>query len=170
MLTVRGKNCNNDVVPGTNRCYIHGGAAPATLLKAQVQLAALRNPAIDILFNSIIALDQTMEKLQSVQCAACGFPELDTKSTEALIKAAAAAGKTCSMILDRTGLGPRATLEIKQSDGDLDWDHLLVSEQEELLALMTQWEDLKRRIHERLLGQLQPVNTIDGEVLETDSE
>jgi hypothetical protein len=131
---------------------MHGGSGISSLIKAQLALAALRQPAIDIAFNSLITLDTMMEQLQAVTCAACGFPEGDLKEKEQLIKAAIGAAKACALILDRTGLGPKATLEVKQSDGDMNLQLFTLEERAELSALMAQFRDLKERVRVRLMA------------------
>lgn len=158
-MKANGDPCGLAVVPGTNRCYLHGGALPSTLIKAQLALALLRSPAVDVLFNSMISLDTLITQLQSVTCAACGFPEHSgTDEIDKLIKACFAAAKTAAAVLDRTGLGPRSTVEVKQSDGDLDMSALTHDELERMIGLLAQVRALKAEIRARLFGQTQTLN------------
>lgn len=156
LITARGNPCGLQVVPGTNRCYMHGGASPSSLLKAQVALAALRSPAIDVAFNSLIALDRLIEQFQANECPTCGFPNSDLDTKEQLIKACIGASKSAAAILDRTGLGPRATLEVKQSDGDLNLSLFTIEERAQLEALIHQFKHLKEAVRQRLMGVTMP--------------
>jgi hypothetical protein len=49
-------------------------------------------------------------------------------------------------------LGPKATLEVKQSDGDMNLQLFTLEERAELSALMAQFRDLKERVRVRLMA------------------
>lgn len=159
-LTLTGQPCGNQCIPPTNRCYQHGGASPGSLIKAKVALAALRLPAIEVAFNAMMALHILIEQWQSSTCSACGLPMGTLEEKEQLIKAAVGAAKTCMAILDRTELGPKATLEVKQSDGDLNLEQFTLDEQAELHALMAQFTDLKERVRRRIMGVVIDIDAV----------
>lgn len=139
-----GDPCQRDVAPGFTRCNLHGGANPSAKIKAEQALAQARLPACEALFDII-------EKWDRARCPTCGFPSGDTDVQKVIIRAA-------QVILDRTGLGPRATLELaKQSDGDLDLDLLTDAEMAELDALLGQVRTLKTQIKMRL-GMVDPLH------------
>lgn len=145
-----GQPCKMHEVPGTGKCYLHGGASPAAKLKSEMALALLRFPAIEVLQNVLETLNKIIEQFMDDTCMACGYPKGDAEEKEALIKACRSAAQTCSAILDRTGLGPRATLEVKQSDGDLPLNSLTTDERERMMFLLAQMKELKGEIRQRL--------------------
>lgn len=132
-----GLPCQRGVAPGFTRCNLHGGANPAAKIKAEQSLAQARLPACEALFDIIERYDHTT-------CVTCGYPSGDTDQQKVILRAA-------QIILDRTGLGPRATLELaRQTDGDLDLDLLTEGEMAELDRLLTEVRDLKTKIKFRL--------------------
>jgi hypothetical protein len=132
-----GMPCKRQVAPGFTRCNLHGGANPAAKIKAEQMLAQARLPACEALYDII-------EGWQRDRCAVCGYPSNDTDMLKTIIRAA-------QVILDRSGLGPRATLEVaKQTDGDLNLDLLTDEELAEMDGLLAQMKHLKDRIHARL--------------------
>jgi hypothetical protein len=132
-----GDPCNRGCAPGMTRCNLHGGNNPAAKIKAEQMLAQARLPACEALFDIIDMWERTT-------CAACGFPSGDVGMLKTIIRAA-------QVILDRSGMGPRATVEmVHQTDGDLDLEMLTEPEMEELDGLLTQVKELKARIHFRL--------------------
>lgn len=134
---------------------MHGGLSPSSLTKAQMALAALRNPAIEILFNALTALHEIIEQWRSNTCPHCMYPIGNTEEKEAIIKAAANAAKSAALVLDRTGLGPKATVEVvTQSDGTIDLRQLTLEERAELAALLAQVRDFKSRVMLRIAGAL----------------
>lgn len=151
-LKKNGEPCKQREVPGTGRCYLHGGATPVAKIKAEQALAAMRFPAIEALQQIVQTLTDQIEQLNSDVCTACGFPKGDIDDKEAITRACTSAAKTCAMILDRTGLGPRATLEVKQSDGDLDLNLLTESERSRMMEVLTTFESIKEEVRTRLNG------------------
>lgn len=139
-----GQPCNRDVAPGFTACNLHGGANPAAKIKAEQMLAQARLPACEVLYDII-------DRFQADMCPACGHPSGDVDEIKAVTRAA-------QVILDRTGLGPRATLEVtRQSDGDLDLDLLTDDEVARLDYHLEQIKQLKSAVHDRLNGIAHPI-------------
>jgi hypothetical protein len=78
-----GERCGRSPALGATVCYYHGGAAPQVKAKAQERLRALQHPAID-------ALARALEQRTDL----------------------AAALRAALAVLDRTGLGPRNTIDV----------------------------------------------------------
>ena len=135
-LTARGTTCNRPCRPGFTRCYMHGGQGPSAKVKAENALALLRMPAIETLYN-------LLEQFDANTCIMCGYPE-------GTLKEKRFAAAICKTILDRTGLGPRSTLEIKQTDGDLDLQALRDDEKQELVIALVALRKVKDKIRKRL--------------------
>lgn len=131
-----GLPCKRQVKQGFTRCNRHGGNTPIAKAKAEQMLALLRMPAIE-------ALHDILDQYESNTCATCGFPTGEFKEKKLVLA-------TCRAILDRTGLGPRSTLEVKQSDGDLDMGVLNEAERGEMLSLLAQFKALKERVRLRV--------------------
>jgi hypothetical protein len=146
-----GDPCSNRVMHGTTRCALHGGKSPTAQYKAQQMMALLRIPAIEVQYTALDALNLTIEQLLEDTCAACGYPKGDIEDKEALIKACVGATKSVQLILDRTGLGPRSTLEVRQSDGDLDLKAMTPDERSRMVALLAQLRALKGEIRQRIM-------------------
>lgn len=146
-LKSNGDPCNNPVVPGMLRCYMHGGKMPLAKIKAENMLALLRMPAIEVLHKALASLEAVIDAFNGDTCATCGRPTGETKN---LVKACSNAARVASTVLDRTGVGPRATIEIKQTDGDLDPKLLLPAERQELVALLAQVKAVKQRVRDRV--------------------
>ena len=132
-----GDPCQRQVFPGMTRCNLHGGANPAAKIKAEQMLAQARLPACEALYEII-------DTWQRAECAICHHPSADVDMLKTIIRAA-------QVILDRTGVGPRSTVEVtKQSDGDLDLDLLTDVEMEQLDLLLGQLKDFKQGVRVRL--------------------
>lgn len=135
-ICASGRPCGRDVRPGFTRCNLHGGNNPAAKIKAEQLMAQCRMPAIESLFSII-------EQFQNNTCATCGFPIGDTDEKRMIVR-------TCQTILDRSGMGPHAVLEIaRQTDGDLNLDALQPGERGELLAHLAQIKEIKDRVRTR---------------------
>lgn len=144
-----GMPCQRDTAPGMTRCNLHGGANPAAKIKSEQMLAQARLPACEVLYDII-------DRFQAATCAACGHPSGDVDEIKAVTRAA-------QVILDRTGMGPRATLEVtRQSDGDFDFDLLLDDEVAQLDYLLGAIKQLKAKIHDRLNGIAHPTLAVLG--------
>lgn len=97
-----------------------------------------------------------IEQWSADVCAECGFPRRgDSEAQRTIIQAA----KT---ILDRAGLGPRATLDIRsRPDPGIDISKLTEGESKELEGLLDAIEVFKKRIKVRL-----SLPMIEGTVVE----
>lgn len=143
-----GLPCGRPVPVGLTRCNLHGGANPAAKIKAEQMLAQARLPACEALFTII---DQWSEDT----CSTCGFPKQgDVDTTKMIIRAS-------QVILDRTGVGPRSTIEtVPQKDGDLDFDLLTEDEMARLDFLLTELKEFKTQVRARIArvvaGELTP--------------
>lgn len=158
-LNAVGDPCKRDVKPGMTRCNLHGGASPASKIKAEQAMALLRMPAIETLYRIV-------EQAERNTCTSCGYPTGDTDEKRMLVRA-------CQTILDRAGMGPHATLELTtQSDGPMNFDLLTLEERAELLELIARMKALKATLRARQMGelanpQLSAAPVIDGTVVGT---
>jgi hypothetical protein len=120
---------------------MHGsGDGMAGKLKAELAIALLRFPAIEVFYK---VLEQFHAR---PDCPACGGTLADLDAQKVAMKAAQA-------VLDRTGLGPRSVIElVPQNDGALDFGQLLPEEKGELLAAIATVKDIKQRLRNRLMG------------------
>jgi len=134
-----GDLCNATVVQGTFRCYLHGGASPTAKFKAETAMALLRMPAIE-------ALHRILAQWEGNTCATCGFPSGDTDERRLIVR-------TCQTVLDRCGMGPHATFEVKQSDGDFDPKLLTGDERSRMIGLLAQLREIKADVRARLNQQ-----------------
>lgn len=147
-----GLPCKNACQPGFTVCYLHGANSPVIKAKAEQQLALLRMPAIEALYKVMESLNRTIDQFDEDTCATCGYPRGDAEEKEALIKACRSLAQTCGLVLDRVGLGPRATLEVKQSDGNLDLNAFTEQERYEMMGLLAQLRALKQSVKNRVHG------------------
>lgn len=141
-LNSHGDPCSRSVKAGFTRCNLHGGNGAAAKIKAEQAMALLRMPAIETLY-------RILEQSEKQTCPTCGFPAGDTDEKRMLVRA-------CQTILDRTGMGPHATLEITaQSDGSpINLDMLSLEEREELLLCLAKVRAIKAAVRSRQLGAL----------------
>lgn len=132
-----GAPCKRIPASGHTRCAKHGGLLPEARIKAENALALVRLPAIE-------ALHDILAQSEEPTCATCGYPTHDTEEKRVVLAAA-------KIVLDRTGFGPRATVELtRQSDGALDLSHLTTEERGELLGLLAQVQEVKERVRVRM--------------------
>lgn len=132
-----GLPCQRGCAPGFTACNLHGGANPSAKIKAEQMLAQARMPACEALFDII-------EQSQHDPCVTCGYPKHDSDEQKILIRAA-------QVILDRTGMGPRSTVDmVPQRDGDLDLDLLTDEETARLDFLLTELKTFKEGVRVRL--------------------
>lgn len=97
-----------------------------------------RMPAVELLLDAI-------DQFNSETCDQCGFPKGSLKERKHMITIA----KT---VLDRTGLGPRATLDVnarRVDDADSLVELMTDQEREELTSLVVQLGALKARVRAR---------------------
>lgn len=148
-----GTPCKRDVRPGFTACNLHGGENKAAKIKAEQMLAQSRIPACEALYT-------ILDKWQSNTCATCGHPHGGTEEDRTIIAAA-------KVILDRTGMGPHSTVDIRngQTETDLDLGRMTTEEIGELSALVAQLNDLKTRVARRIDMVLKGVDaTVDPTV------
>jgi hypothetical protein len=129
---------------------MHGGAGPSAKTKAEAALALARMPAIEALYRSTEVLRITVEQFMEDTCATCGYPKGDADEKKMLIRACRNLASVCTSVLDRTGMGPHASLEIKQNDGDLDPRTFTDDERQNMVALLAQLKTQKQAIRARL--------------------
>lgn len=132
-----GLPCQRDVANGFTRCYVHGAATLSSKHAAEKALAFARMPAIE-------ALHQMIEDWHGTACPTCGRPAQQVEILNPVIRA-------CQIILDRTGFGPRATLEVaKPESAEFDVSLLTDSERGRLAAAIGVVRSLKAEIRARL--------------------
>lgn len=93
-----GERCGRAPIPGGTVCVNHGGKAPQTAAAAAMNLMMGRDFAIDRLIRAV---------LPRPECPHCGRSDADRDPVVV---------RACQIILDRTGFGPRATLEVEQPE------------------------------------------------------
>lgn len=137
LQTSDGLPCRRWPKLGYTVCRKHGERAPNTVKKAERALAVARMPAIEWIRD---ALDQATEET----CNECGFPRHGLKERKRIDMLA-------FKLLDRTGLGPKATLDINpRSETVFDVSVLTVEEAFELDQLLEVMEAFKTRVVARL--------------------
>lgn len=135
---------------GGDKCYLHGGNSPAAKTKAETMLALARIPAIEAIHKVLEVSERIIDQFMDDTCLTCGYPKGDVEEKEALIRALRTTAQTCASILDRTGMGPTAKLELVQSDGNLDTTAMTDLEKAEMVAIAAQYRELKERVRARL--------------------
>jgi hypothetical protein len=146
-----GDPCKRAPAHGMLHCNFHGGEALSGKIKAELAMAVLRLPAIEVFVKIIEQFHLRPE------CPTCGGTLADLDAQKVAMKAAVA-------VLDRTGLGPRAVLElVPQNDGGLDFNQLLPEERGELLAAISQVKAIKVKLRNRLIGMPDPPQLITAE-------
>lgn len=134
-----GLPCERQCSIGYTSCWFHGGKAPAAKHTAERALALVRMPAIE-------ALHTIIHNWQTHTCPICKEPDSRPESLQPVIRAA-------QIILDRTGFGPRAVLEVaKPESSDIDLTALTDDERKQLGSLLGQLRTLKAAIRGRLAG------------------
>jgi hypothetical protein len=148
-----GEPCNSIAEKATFRCHVHGGKTPVALYKAKEAMALLRLPAIESLHHSLSVLTKILEQYEMGTCLACGFPSGDVDEIQAVAKACSVIVRQAQTVLDRTEIGPKATLEITRPETDLDLDQLTEAERARLATLYAEFKGLKEDVRQRLFGQ-----------------
>lgn len=124
------------VMVGYTRCGLHGAKGPSAIIKAERSMALARDPAIE-------ALHLIIAQFLGDTCPTCGFPKGDAEEKRVV-------ARTAQTILDRAGMGPRATLELTQTQtGMINLELLMPEEKVELLGLITQVRRFKDTVRER---------------------
>ena len=88
-----GERCRRAPIPGGSVCVMHGGGIPAVREAARERLLMLVEPAMEVLYRAT---------RQAPPCEVCGRSDADRDPT---------AVRAAGMILDRTGFGPKVTIE-----------------------------------------------------------
>ena len=134
-----GAQCSREAVDARDgRCAYHNhqgrGAAAKTV--SQQALAMARMPACEALYDIIDNWDRA-------RCPRCLLPDSSSAMLRTIIRAA-------EVVLDRTGMGPRSTVELTaQSDGDVNLELMLPDERAEFFALVARFKELKARVRLR---------------------
>lgn len=137
LQTSTGMPCRRFPRAGYTVCPRHGERAPQTVGKAERLLAVARMPAIEWILD---ALDQAgMEP-----CEACGYPVHGSKERKRLDTLA-------FKLLDRTGFGPRSTIDVNatRNEAGIDVSLLNAGELEELDRLLDAMDAFKSRVRIR---------------------
>lgn len=136
--TANGLPCRRAPKAGYPVCRKHGERAPQTVAKAERLLAIARMPAIEVLIDE---LDQAQE----IECPTCGYPARNLKYRKHI---AAISFK----LLDRTGFGPRSSIDLTARAVDehhIDVSQLSNEEFEELSQLLEALDVFKGKIDAR---------------------
>jgi hypothetical protein len=136
--TANGLPCRRAPKAGYPVCRKHGERAPQTVAKAERLLAIARMPAIEVLIDE---LDQAQE----IECPTCGYPARNLKYRKHI---AAISFK----LLDRTGFGPRSSIDLTAKAVDehhIDVSQLNDQEFEELSQLLEALDVFKGKIDAR---------------------
>jgi hypothetical protein len=138
LQTSNGLPCRRSPKAGYPVCRKHGERAPQTVAKAERLLAIARMPAIEVLIDE---LDQAQEN----ECPTCGYPARNLKYRKHI---AAISFK----LLDRTGFGPRSSIDLTAKAVDehhIDVSQLSDQEFEELSMLLEALDVFKGKIDAR---------------------
>lgn len=122
-------------------------------------MALLRMPAIEALYRVIEECSAMIDRFLEPTCPTCGNPTADTDSQNAAIRALAVMSKTAQTVLDRCDVGPKATLEVKQSDGDFDLKMLTDDEKQRMMSALAEFKAVKEEARQRLFGTTTDTNT-----------
>ena len=147
-----GKRCARLCGKALTRCTFHGGSTDTAISKAKHTMALLRMPAIEGLYRVIEHMMVLLEQHAAKTCPTCGYPSMDVDEMEAVTKTALVITKSAQTVLDRCDMGPKATLEIKQGDGDLDINAMTDYERDELFTALATVRAVKESIRRRLSG------------------
>lgn len=109
-------------------------------------------PAIEALIMAIQTAMMLIERYTSNMCLHCGLPKIDVEESEVLVKNCLTIAKMAESVLDRTDLGPKATLEVKQDDGVIDIGLCTDDEKRELMEHLVAVQAIKEGIRRRLAG------------------
>jgi hypothetical protein len=153
-----GLPCRIQPFFGDVRCRKHGSKLPESLAKSERALAIARMPAIE-------AVLDLLEQYNAHRCDACGFPLHDVENRRTMLTAA-------KMVLDRTGLGPKATLQVNGPQAD-DTDALIEvmtpEQREEVAGLVTRLDAIKAEVRARIARvHAQAAAALPGEVIDVE--
>lgn len=137
LQTRSGLPCARYPKPGYTVCRKHGERAPATVAKAERLLAIARQPAIEWIVD---AIDQANE----TTCGSCGFPRHGLKERKRI-------DSLTFKLLDRTGFGPRQTIDLnaKTQDSGVDVSNFNETELAQLDVILRAMDDLQLSVQMR---------------------
>lgn len=138
LQTANGLPCRRSPKAGYPVCRKHGERAPQTVAKAERLLAVARMPAIEVLLDE---LDQAQEN----ECPTCGYPARNLKYRKHI-------SAISFKLLDRTGFGPRSSIDLTAKAVDehhIDVSQLTDQEFEELSVLLEALDVFKGKIDAR---------------------
>lgn len=137
LQTSSGLPCMRYPKPGYTVCRKHGERAPATVAKAERLLAVARMPAIEWILTAIDQANETM-------CHTCGFPRHGLKERKRI-------DSLTFKLLDRTGFGPRQTIDLnaKTTDTGVDVSNFNAEELERLDVVLRAMDDLQASVQRR---------------------
>lgn len=138
LQTFDGRPCRRRPKAGYPVCPNHGQRAPQTIAKAERLLAVARMPAIQVLLDE---LDQYQEET----CETCGYPHHTLKARKHISVIA-------FKLLDRTGFGPRSTIDLtarKLEDAPRDVAQLTEEEFQELSGMLAEEDRFWARVQAR---------------------
>lgn len=93
-----GERCQRQPIPGGFVCVNHGGKIPAVQQSAKARLLAGADLAIDYLLKLLEP---------RAPCPACGRSDADRDPVVV---------RACQLVLDRSGFGPHATMEVVKAE------------------------------------------------------
>lgn len=136
-LKANGDPCMRDIAPGFTRCNLHGAKNASAKIKAEHALAIARLPACEALYS-------ILDQWEHATCVTCGYPSGDVDTLKMIVR-------TCQVILDRSGMGPRSTVEhLSKGDDDFNLELLLPAELIELDRLLLDMSEFKARVQNRI--------------------
>lgn len=139
LQTQTGMPCRRTPAPGFTVCWKHGSRAPQTMAKAERVLAVARLPAVEWILDEL-------DRANAETCQECGYPHHNLKERKRIDALA-------FKLLDRTGLGPRQTIDVnsrKADDNDLVLEQMNDEEKTCLSSLVQQLNELRGRVRMRL--------------------
>lgn len=141
LQTASGLPCKRLCRIGYTVCRKHGERAPQTIAKAERLLAIARMPAIEWILDAI-------EQAQEETCGTCGYPTRGLKEKKRL-------DSLSFKLLDRTGFGPRQTIDLNaKSDATVvDVTSYTPGELAELDHVLATMDKLQARVRARLANE-----------------
>ena len=150
--THRGSPCSHFVAKGATKCYLHGGASPLALSKANQMLALLRVPAIEAVYKVMDLSERIIEQFSQNTCPTCGYPKGDTDEIHSVAKVCAVLLRDAQTVFDRTGLHPKVSVEVGTSEDALDVKSLTDDERSRMMTKLAELRDLRDEIKNRING------------------
>ncbi len=144
----KGERCGRASALGQFQCDQHGGKAPLSIAAGRERMAALVEPAMDVLFRAT---------RNAPPCELCGRSDADRDPT---------AVRAAGMILDRCGYNAKLTVEHEQAPAIPAWTQYLTDDQ---IAQISVWvKEARQRMFDST--RVDDALCIEGEVAESDPE